>query len=522
MRSTTDTTTTHDHIDHTSHGRSTARRSERKKNMNRNTRRGAAKGALSLLTATALAVMGAFALGSSAASASPGDIVAPEGGGSIVLHKHAGSPGAAGDGTVISGSAAAALGLAVKDVPFKIERVSYNNVPIDLSKSADWDHVPSTLTAAQVLANPAYSLVTVNDSLKTDANGVITYSGLSLGLYLITELTAGAPANIEAPALPFLVSVPFRSANSDTWLYNVNVYPKNKLTEITTKTVELGPIVAGENGVKQGDKVTWTITASVPQTQNGAPITVFKITDALDSRLTYVSSTVKKDGVLMSSNPVTVVGQNVTIEPPIGGVLSGQVYTVEIVTSVNGAGVIPNTAVRNTNGQTTDIGPANTNWGKVQVLKQETGTQATLQGAKFELWTGEANVNDRTKVYGETETNSSGIITFDSVFLGNGTTKTKQYCLKETVPPPGHSIANEWTCVTLNAEAAATGDVPAATVRQAIDNPKRTTPELPLTGSTGTAIFMLGGLALVSLAAGSALMLSRRRRTATVSASAEI
>lgn len=519
MRSTTiDDTAARNHNDYTNHmnhGRTDASRSERNRNMNQHTRRGAARGALSLLTATALALMGAIALGSSAASASPGDIVAPQGGGSIIVHKHAGSKGAAGNGTEITGGAAAALGIGVGDVPFKIERVTYDGVPIDLGTSAGWDHVIENMTAADVVG-PHYGKTLVDDSLTTDPSGVITYSGLDLGLYIITELPGG-PANISELAAPFLVSVPHRSAVGDTWLYNVHVYPKNKLTDVQTKTVDLGPIVEDETGVKQGDKVTWTITASVPQTEAGAPITLFEITDKLDPRLTYVSSTVKKDGVLMSPNPVTVVGQDVTIAPPLADVRTGQVYTIEIVTSVNGAGVIPNTAVRNTNGTKVDIGPANTNWGKVQVLKQETDTAATLQGAKFELWTGEANIADRELVYGEQTTDENGIITFDSVWLGNGTTKTKQYCLKETVAPPGHTIAQEWTCVTLNAEAAVEG-LPVATVRQAIDNPRRTTALLPMTGSTGTAVFMIGGLALVSIAGGAALMVARRRQTAPLGA----
>ncbi|MGO3146059.1 MAG: SpaH/EbpB family LPXTG-anchored major pilin [Leucobacter sp.] len=462
--------------------------------MNPQPRRGIAQRALSVIGTAALALTGVFALGATVASASPGDIVAPTGGGSIVLHKHAGTPSnLPGTGTALSGSALTALGGSVEDVPFKLERVTHLGTAIDLGTVEGWELVPDGFTPAMVTGD--YGVETVSASTLTDTNGMITYSGLPLGLYLVTELPGGP--NVVDVSDPFLVSVPHRAATDDAWNYNVHVYPKNLLADLPTKTVS----------EPEGNNVTWTITTTVPRTVSGQTYTTdMLITDVLDPKLTYVSSTVTQNGTAMAPSVVGVAGQTVTVTIPQAQLFTGDEYVVTIVTTVTDAGELVNDAVRNLEDVDVTIGPAQTNWGKVQVLKQETGTEATLQGAKFQLWTGEASEADRTMVVDEMETDANGLLTFAHVWVGNGADTTEPYCLKETVPPVGHTIAGDgWTCVTLNSAGT-------ATVQQVIDNPKRTTPNLPLTGSTGTAAFMAGGLALLLTAAGAALLVSRRHR----------
>lgn len=467
--------------------------------MTQQTRKGFVQRTLSVLSATALALTGVLVMGGTAASASPGDIVAPEGGGSIILHKHSGTPGAAGNGQLIQNTeanpgAVAALGSAVAGVPFKLERValSATGTPIDLSDPAAWNNLPANPAAAAVAP---FSLVTEVASTNTDTSGMITFGGLDLGLYLVTELPGGP--GVDTVAAPFLVSVPHRAATDSTWNYNVHVYPKNRLADTPTKVVS----------DPTGNNVTWTITTKVPRTTVGLTFTTdMRITDQLDSRLTYVSATVKKNNAVMTPTPtlVVVTGQLVTVNIPQATLVTGDVYVVEIVTTVTGPGVIPNTAVRHLDGVDVNIGPAQTNWGNVSVLKHETGnTAVTLAGAVFELYTYDANVANRTLVRAAQTTGPSGVTTFENLWLGNSTVTTKQFCLKETQAPAGHSIANVWTCVTLNA--ANTG-----IVQQLIDNPPRTTPNLPLTGSAGTAAFMAGGLGLLLTAAGIAIVATRR------------
>lgn len=462
--------------------------------MTRQHGRGLVRRTLSVIGASALVVTGALVFGGSAASASAGDIIAPDDGGSITLSKHAGTPSSLpGTGRELTGDALTALGGSVAGVPFKLERVTYEGVAIDLGTVAGWALVPDGFAPADITGS--YGVEAVAGPTPTNPSGEIYFGGLELGLYLVTELPGG-PGVVDASD-PFLVSIPHRAAADSSWNYDVFVYPKNRLADLPTKTVS----------EPTGDTVTWTITTTVPRTVTGQVYTTdMVITDVLDPKLDYVSSTVRHNGTLMDPSPVSVTDQTVTVTIPKAQLFTGDTYVIEIVTDVTDAGAIVNNAVRNLEGVNVTIGPAQTNWGKVRVLKLETGTPLTLAGAEFELWSGEATVADRELVFAAQPTDADGLLTFDHVWLGNGSDTTEPYCLKETVPPVGHTIAGDgWTCVTLSSAGT-------AIVQQQVDNPKRTTPDLPLTGSTGTALFMGGGLALLLTAAGGALMLSRHRR----------
>lgn len=459
--------------------------------MTQHTRKGVAKRVLSVISASALALVGVVAIGSTAASA-----LGPDDTGSITVHKHAGAPGAAGTGVEITGPAANLLGVGVGNVFFKLERVTYDGDPIDLGTTDGWDLIYDGMTATNL--SDDYGFDPVVASAPTNSSGILDFPNLPLGLYLVTELPGGNP-DVETMSDPFLVTVPHRAADDTEWITDVHVYPKNQLRDAPTKTVS----------EPTGNDVTWTITTTVPRPPSGNVYTAFSITDTMDPKLDIVSATVTRDGVALPDSVVDITGQVVTVTPVIGEVMTGQVYVVTIVTTVTDAGAIVNTAVRNVNGTNSDIGPAQTNWGKVQVLKLDATTEETLAGAKFELWTAETEPEDRTLVLSEETTDANGIITFAHVWLGNDAVTTKDFCLRETAPPVGYSIANEWTCVEL--ASAGTG-----LVQQAVDNPKRDTPNLPLTGAAGTTAFMAGGIALLLTAAGVALLSSRRRGRAEI------
>ena len=469
---------------------------------------------LALAGTAALVLVGSVAFSSAAQAVDPpppsiANIVAPGDGGSIIVHKHAGAPGEAGNGTPITDpTKIAALGVTVDGVTFRLDRISYDNVPIDLSTVEGWDLIWDTMTPADITGN--YSAV-LEDTQVTAGGGLATFSGLEMGLYLATE--SGGPAGITLGA-PFLVTVPFPDPAANSWIYDVNVYPKNQLSDNPSKTVS-DPI-----WVKEGDEVTWTLNVPVPRPPASTTgYTVFDVTDSLDPRLDYVA-----DSVVVTLNGATVPDTDYTVTDPMPGappagnndtltvsfdvekIITGQTYVITFDTEVNGSGVIPNTAVRNVNGTVSDIGTENVNFGKVKVIKKRTNSNLTLQGAEFELWKGDKS----TKLYGPTATDSNGEITFAAIGLGKGEDKTEQVCLKETVPPPGYSISGDgWTCLMLDAA------VTDATVTQPVDNPPRTTPNLPLTGASGTAVFMVGGLALLAAAAGAALIVARRRNEAT-------
>lgn len=71
-------------------------------------------------------------------------------------------------------------------------------------------------------------IVTGSVEQKTGTDGKVTFSidSNDLGLYLVVE--TDAPDKVKTKQIPFLVSVPMKNPeNQVSWLYNINVYPKN-------------------------------------------------------------------------------------------------------------------------------------------------------------------------------------------------------------------------------------------------------------------------------------------------------
>ena len=91
----------------------------------------------------------------------------------------------------------------------------------------------------------------------TGTNGVVTFSNLPLGLYVVIE--TNAPDKVVTPCEPFLVSIPMTINNE--WVYDVNVYPKNSTSEGTVtlkKTDVAGSALAGATFVlEKKDGTSW-------------------------------------------------------------------------------------------------------------------------------------------------------------------------------------------------------------------------------------------------------------------------
>ncbi len=213
-----------------------------------------------------------------------------------------------------------------------------------------------------------------------------------------TSWPAGA-----TPSVPFLVSVPLTDPNNpSSWLYDVNVYPKNAVTTVTKS-------VQDADAVKLGDPVTWTITADIPEVNT---IDGYKITDKLDTKLDYTGATVTlADGTpIVEGTDYTVgfdsVTHTLTVTFTAAGraILAGDSATqvvVKVNTAANAVGVIANTAVLYPNKASFDVAPGQpggpvespqveTKWGEITVLKtNETG--AALPNAVFSVYTSQAD-----------------------------------------------------------------------------------------------------------------------------------
>lgn len=432
-------------------------------------------------------------------------------------------------GTATSGAKQTVSGLtAIPGVVFSIAPVN----GVDLTTQAGWT-TASTLTvnsSGQVVSGATtYTTGTATTLTPTDGSGLTTYSTNTPAVYEVTEVSAPAGTEIGSP---FLVTLPLPQSNN--WLTNVWVYPKNTVQNAPTKSVS----DTGVYGL--GSTVTWTVNSTVPAQTAGNPFTNYSLTDTLDTRLTppaatAVTVTMKSSTGAAVTLPaadytVTVTGQTVTVNFTAAGLTfltsnPSAVISVAIPTVVNavGNGVIPNfanqTIAAQTGGSTTT--PTNTvndTWGDVTLHKVDPAGNA-LAGAKFQVFTSLANAQALTN-----PVSVSGATTFTSDATGtvainglkaqnNGAGALLTYYIVETQAPAGYTIATGFQqssggqVVTVNPGTAN------ATIT--VTDPQVNPIALPLTGSTGTAIFIGGGLTLAAMAVAAAVLLIRRRRAET-------
>ncbi|CAN7170299.1 SpaH/EbpB family LPXTG-anchored major pilin [Microbacterium sp. LjRoot45] len=476
------------------------------------------------ITATALAAVAMIGL-TAPAHAAP--LVDPDQTGSITVHKFekpAAATGLPNNGTVVDTSGLTPLA----GVTFEIRPVN----PIDLSTNAGWADAADL--AAEFDASDAEGSVTgagytlgAATSEVTATDGTAVFGDLPVGLYLVQE--TAYPSGVT-PAAPFLITVPLTDpTGSDTWIYDVHVYPKNSLTE-AAKTVD------DLDAIQLGDEVVWTITAGIP---NESVIDGYKIVDPLDASLDYVDTlvTLSNGATITEGTHYTVThdaSNAVTVEFTAAGraVLAANNtadVVVDVVTTVNTVGEIQNQALVYPNAASFDIdpgepgGPAETNvpetrWGGITLEKTD-GTSA-LTGASFQVFTSAADAAAQTNpvsLGGQTTftvTAADGTLTLSGLrysdFAGDATVAPGDpgylsYYLVETVAPSGFELLAEPIPFTVTAATSAIGvDLEVVNVAHNAGF------ELPQTGGTGTGLLYVFGFALI---AGGVLLLVLRRRT---------
>lgn len=175
-------------------------------------------------------------------------------------------------------------------------------IPFKVTKMQDADHTKVDTT---------WNIQTVT----TGADGAVTIRGnssLPMGIYKVEEQTNPA---IAIKADPCLVSVPLTNPTGDGWIYNVHVFPKNKIKpgpEIDKFVTEL------ENKHDTADiseSVKWIIETTLPD--DVATCKDYTVTDTIDTRLDYVPGSLKvyrvdteKNRVLMTPDCYTVTEPN--------------------------------------------------------------------------------------------------------------------------------------------------------------------------------------------------------------------
>jgi fimbrial isopeptide formation D2 family protein/LPXTG-motif cell wall-anchored protein len=488
--------------------------------------------------ALAVGVMGlAGAALTANADTGKGNIIVPPDSNSVTtltIHKHDDSKvGAAGDGNEITDSSKLGPGLA--GVTFKITQITAKDgQDINLDTPEGWDIVNpvvdaegnrTPITADQVLdASNHFVKSDAPTEATTKDGGATDPQTLPHGLYLVEE-TGYGNNNITTPAAPFLVTLPLPQGNGG-WLYNVHVYPKNKVnTNVPTKDV-----ADPTNGLNIRSIVPWTIKAPVQPDKPG-DITKFTVTDQLDSRLKFSSLTV--DVFTEGTDYVFTEGTDYTVDPANAGAADGELIKVnftaaglkklkagDVVTlklnttveSLGDNGVIPNqaTVFTNDNGDKITSKPGvpgtnpTTNWGPLGVLKYAQGDKTkTLAGAVFAIYASEADANAGTNEVTTITTGSDGKA-LAKLYVGKDDVTSKGYWIKEITAPAGYVLDSKVTSVTVKAGS------DASVVNYEIANTQQDHPDLPLTGAAGTVVMTLGGLALVA-AGGAAYAVSRKR-----------
>jgi LPXTG-motif cell wall-anchored protein len=178
------------------------------------------------------------------------------------------------------------------------------------------------------------------------------------------------------------------------------------------------------------------------------------------------------------------------------------------VNSLGDNGVIENTALVNVNDSKQESNTPKTMWGDLEITKVAAGDNTkTLEGAEFSVYASEADANASTNAVGMLTTGSNGKGHI-SLYVGkNDEPTTKAYWIKETKAPAGYVLSSAVKQVDVKA-----GALASSTYK--IENTQQRHPELPLTGANGKLLATIGGFALVLVAGGSALVVSRRRRRA--------
>lgn len=101
----------------------------------------------------------------------------------------------------------------------------------------------------------------------TNNNGVATFDNIPLGIYVVVE-TKEADA-ISAPVKPFMVSIPMTTVDGDNWLYDVEVFPKNKTSYGGINLEKLGKTAGSDSTVKLSD-VTFELYKKVAADSDNA------------------------------------------------------------------------------------------------------------------------------------------------------------------------------------------------------------------------------------------------------------
>lgn len=484
----------------------------------------------------ASAVLGAIALGAVAVFGSAVPASAVDGNidedafRSLTIHKHAivaGSTSTNGTGQELPTAPPAPLAGA----QFTAALVA----DVELTTSAGWT-TANSLTPASAAGRLEGTVFT---STVTGTDGVATFEtddpdGLPIGLYLVTETVL--PEDATNPAAPFLVTLPTPTgpsgAPANEWIYDVHVYPKNAVTDVTKTRV---PAPANSAEARNPDLIRWAIAAAIPTLAPGDTIGNFVLSDTIPAELEYVAtpptgvapSTVTVTNaaglpqtfVANTDYTITTSGATSSLTFTAAGLtrlagLQGGVVTYEVLTravAIPPSGVIVNTATGIIDGAEETV-TGSTPIGQLTVFAYSSAPgvteRAPLAGAVYRVYLTQDDANrdiNPVLIGGQTDwtTGADGFVEIPIITPGN-------YWVREITAPAGFQLPTPSQVVT-QVVAGETSTV--APVQNYLEFAHSQVPAflLPVTGGDGALWFGVGGGALLLVVIGAAVLTARRR-----------
>ncbi|MFU0464814.1 SpaH/EbpB family LPXTG-anchored major pilin [Gardnerella vaginalis] len=546
---------------------------------------------------------------------------------SIIIHKYENNPAGSTRG---NGGAVKDLGnrKPIQGVKFTLWRVKKKGADageIDLSTSEGWkkikglgnlvataDSTNKTAHDFMTGANAEFEKYTETGSdsaekkdgktCTTGDDGSCSFTGLNMGLYYVEETdVSGAQlqdnnvwkkVSITKGVDPFFVTTPLANETTKTWLYDVNVYPKNDTSNDLPKKTPAS--VPSSLDIKKDNATTmsWDITIPLNLISPDTAFTTIQFTDPLMKDLEFDASTGISDVKISkfangsdtastntddfkdltkdtdytvnadTSKTYTVGGKQekftlvtvalnaaglskanalyasrgdnvlkltakITAKVKPGATKVVNVINTEVNNIVTGKKTDPTPCVPTKDNPCDNPGQSVTNFATLKVTKinsEEGNDKKKLKGAEFEVYAMKDNATSATNDdvtgndKGNTKVDGVKLTTGDNgeasveLFVGNGDTTSKKYCIVETKAPAGYEPSTTPTCYDLTVEGQAGADKNnSQEVKNKLSNAlDKIVGALPLTGARG--LVLLTAFGIVGLGGTMFYIITRRRK----------
>lgn len=350
-------------------------------------------------------------------------------------------------------------------------------------------------------------------SLDIKSNNATTMSwDITIPLNLIAPATKFTTIKFTDPLMKDLV---FDAASG---ISDVKISKFNKTS---------GAVVAGNDGSQALTKDTdYTVTADTSKkyTVGNDQKSFTLVTVALNDTGLGKADTLYKN---LGDGNVLKLTAKITAKVKQGATKVVNVINTEVNNTVTGQKDDPKPCVPTTSKPCDNPGQSVTNFATLKVTKvnEQTGQdKKTLKGAEFEVYAMKDNATSTTnadvtgndkgnkKVEGVTLTTGDNGEASVELFIGNGDTTSKKYCIVETKAPAGYQPSDTPTCYDLTVE----GQADAATKNsKEVVNKLSTALDkivgaLPMTGARG--LVLLTAFGIVGLGGTLFYIITRRRK----------